>query len=336
MILMTDSEQGGIILIALVILFAVGFIYMGISTSIDRKNNIKLVENTLKPILGGIDIEIKNQLIELSKWVIACEKCNHRSFRVKTLENISLIYTCNSCNKNKTLKYDNTFYHIHPIPKLNDLFSKMIMEMNKYNLPSKYVESKREGYDWQKPLSDLMDSLNYNYFTFKNYQKHTKWLSDTENLTFNSEGSEMEKVVEELENKKIKKLSPNRKDLNDKVIKEWSYKKITTGSKSEIIKNWAKKSGFECIDGSKCNGVKFQDLPNNEITFGHIIPQSWGVEYPHMLKIIHHPDNLYLTCKSCNSSLNSNFPQTELKNKISKREGTIGDWLRTHIRDFEH
>ena len=89
------------------------------------------------------------------------------------------------------------------------------------------------------------------------------------------------------------------------------------------------------IDGSKCNGVKFQDLPNNEITFGHIIPQSWGTEYPHILKTIHHPDNLYLTCKSCNSSLNSNFPQTELKNKISKREGTIGDWLRTHIRDFE-
>lgn len=335
MILMTDSEQGGIILVVLGILFVVGFIYMGISTGIEKRNNIKLVEKTLKPKLGGIDIEVNNQLNKLSKWVISCEKCNQNSFRIKSLDNISLTYACNNCNKNKTLKYDNTFFLIDPIPKLNDLFNEMIREMNKYDLPSKYVKSKRDDHGWEKPLSDFMDNLTYKYFTFKAFQKHTKWLSDVENLSFHGEGSEMEKVVEELENKKIKKLSPNRKDLSDKIIKEWSYKRITTGSKSEIIKNWARKSGLECIDGSKCNGVKFQDLPNNEITFGHIIPQSWGTEYPHMLKTIHHPDNLYLTCKSCNSSLNSNFPQTELKNKISKREGTIGDWLRTHIRDFE-
>ena len=56
---MTDSEQGGIILVVLGVLFVIGFIYMGISTSIDRKNNVTLVENTLKPKLGGIDIEIK-------------------------------------------------------------------------------------------------------------------------------------------------------------------------------------------------------------------------------------------------------------------------------------
>ena len=335
MILMTDSEQGGIILLVLCVLLLIGFIYAGISSSIEKKQNKEFVEKTLFPKLNRLDSEIKKEVEELTKWIISCEKCNYRSFKIKSLEETKLVFTCNKCNKNTTLKYDNTFYQIKSIPKLNNLFNEIIRFMNQYNLPSKYVESNREGYDWNKSFEDLMDNLNFDYFTFNYYKKHTKWFPDVGNLTFYSEGSEMEKVVEELEKKKIKKLSPKRKDLDDKIIKEWSYKKITTGSKSEIIKNWARKSGLECIDGSKCNGVKFQDLPNNEITFGHIIPQSWGTEYPHMLKTIHHPDNLYLTCKSCNSSLNSNFPQTELKNKISKREGTIGDWLRTHIRDFE-
>ena len=38
LILMSDSEQGGIILSVLGVLFVIGFIYIGISTSIDRKN----------------------------------------------------------------------------------------------------------------------------------------------------------------------------------------------------------------------------------------------------------------------------------------------------------
>ena len=39
------------------------------------------------------------------------------------------------------------------------------------------------------------------------------------------------------------------------------------------------------------------------------------------------PDNLYLTCDKCNSSLSNNFPDLKLRKEISKR-GTIGDWLR--------
>ncbi len=42
MILMTDSEQGGIILVVLGILFIIGFIYMGISTSIEKRNKHKV------------------------------------------------------------------------------------------------------------------------------------------------------------------------------------------------------------------------------------------------------------------------------------------------------
>lgn len=334
LLLMTDSEEGTIVLLVIFGLLAIGFIYYSIQSSIDKKENQKLVVNTLKPKLGTIDSSIYQELLELSKWVNNCEKCGFMSFYIKQLEETKLVYTCNKCGKNKTLKFDNTFYKIDSIPKLNNFFQEMIYEMNKHKLPLKYVESKRNDYEWNKPISDFLDELKHDYFTFNYYKKHTNWKPDCSNLSFFSNGTEIDKVSKQLEKKKISKLSPNRKLLDKKVIKEWNYKRITTGQKGEIIKKWAKKSGLECIDGRKCGGVKFNSLPNKEITFGHIVPQSWAVEYPHMIETVHHPDNLYLTCKSCNSSLNSDFPDPELKNKISKREGTIGDWLRTHLNEF--
>ena len=42
------------------------------------------------------------------------------------------------------------------------------------------------------------------------------------------------------------------------------------------------------------------------------------------------PDNLYLTCNKCNSSLSDKFPDIKLRNNIVKY-GTIGDWLRSDI-----
>ena len=333
---MSQADEGLIIGGILLVIFIVGMIYASISSSLDKKKNKELVDKTLFPNLSKLDNEVKSIVEDLSKWVIGCEKCNNNSFRIKSLEETKLIYSCIKCNKNTSLKYDNTFYHINSIPKLKKTYKKIISYMYQHKLPLNYVESKRNGYDWNKPFEVLMNNLHYEYFTFNYYKKHTTWVENVGNITFYGEGSEMERVVKQIEEKKVEKLIPNRKDLDKGVVEEWNYKKITSSSKGEIIKKWAKKSGLKCIDGSKCGGVLFRELPNNEITFGHIIPQSWGVEYPHMIKTIHHPDNLYLSCKSCNSSLNSNFPSTELKNKISKREGTIGDWLRTHIEEFDN
>lgn len=49
--------------------------------------------------------------------------------------------------------------------------------------------------------------------------------------------------------------------------------------------------------------------------------------YTYMLDKVHHPDNLYLTCKSCNSSLGDTFLDRSFRDNIVKF-GTIGDWLR--------
>ena len=149
-----------------------------------------------------------------------------------------------------------------------------------------------------------------------------------------SDGSKLDEAKKRLQTKKIGKLETKRVPLPEKVVEEWNYKRVTSGKKGDIIKKWAKNSGLQCIDGGKCGSIEFSALENSKITFGHIIPQSWGKEYPHLLSSIHHPDNLYLTCQSCNSSLNSGFPDDELKKRISGKEGTIGDWLRNHLDDL--
>lgn len=119
-----------------------------------------------------------------------------------------------------------------------------------------------------------------------------------------------------------------RSMLDEKLAREWSYDKINTGSKGNQIKKWAKKNSLKC-PGEICGGIQFIDLRNQDIAFGHIISRNWTSAFNFMLDKVHHPDNLYLTCKKCNSSLSDNFPDKSLKKNIAKY-GTIGDWLRTN------
>tara|TARA_B110001452_G_scaffold221081_1_gene193504 strand:- start:754 stop:1122 length:369 start_codon:yes stop_codon:yes gene_type:complete len=116
--------------------------------------------------------------------------------------------------------------------------------------------------------------------------------------------------------------------LNEDIEKEWSYKRITTGKKGDLIKRWARSTDLKCPYGSKCGGVKFSRLDNTEINFGHIMAQSYAKKFPHFSDKVHHPDNLYLSCRSCNISLSDSFPYKELKDRIRDENGTIGDWIR--------
>ena len=83
----------------------------------------------------------------------------------------------------------------------------------------------------------------------------------------------------------------------------------------------------ETCPGESCNHSLFDSLNLNQIAFGHIIPQDWAHSFTYILDKKNHPDNLYLTCNKCNSSLSNNFPGLKLRKEINKR-GTIGDWLR--------
>lgn len=124
-----------------------------------------------------------------------------------------------------------------------------------------------------------------------------------------------------------------RPELDVRLAEEYSYEEIHASKKGKDIKKWYKEHGKKC-PGKDCEHVKFAELPDSEIGFGHIVSQDWARTFPHHQTTIHHPDNLYLTCKTCNSGLGNNFPN---RNKTSQEDiekaGTIGDWLRETIHD---
>lgn len=122
-----------------------------------------------------------------------------------------------------------------------------------------------------------------------------------------------------------------RFELPEQLAREWSYDKINNTPKGRKIKKWAQNTGKKC-PGQLCNkgthpNIEFKDLRMSEIAFGHLIPQNWAKAYSFMLDKVNHPDNLYLTCNSCNSSLSDSFPDKTFRDKIVQ-SGTIGDWLR--------
>jgi hypothetical protein len=63
------------------------------------------------------------------------------------------------------------------------------------------------------------------------------------------------------------------------------------------------------------------------------VSQEWTRSFTFLLDKKDHPDNLYLTCQQCNSSLSDNFPDIKLRKEIEER-GTIGDWLRKYVSDI--
>ena len=119
-----------------------------------------------------------------------------------------------------------------------------------------------------------------------------------------------------------------RRELTQTLAREWEFEKINSSEKGKKIKRFAQKRGKSC-PGTLCNHIKFAQLTNRNIAFGHIISQKWIRSFNFLLDKKDHPDNLYLSCQKCNSSLSDNFPDTKLRSEIETR-GTIGDWLRKH------
>ena len=141
----------------------------------------------------------------------------------------------------------------------------------------------------------------------------------------------------------IKRRTP----LDEKIARAWSYDKLQTSKLGNSVKHWAKRTGKKCPQCDK----KFDTFSSNtEIAFGHIVSQDWAKSFTFLLKIVNHPDNLYLTCQPCNASLGNRFPDFKnwrkisgsnetLRDKIEKYDtemgGTIGDWIRNHANDIE-
>lgn len=110
------------------------------------------------------------------------------------------------------------------------------------------------------------------------------------------------------------------------LAREYTFDRINSSQKGRKIKRWAQRRGPSC-PGTLCNHIKFDQLDSRKIAFEHIVSQEWVRSFTFLLEKKDHPDNLYLTCQKCNSSLGDRFPDSKLRNEIETR-GTIGDWLR--------
>lgn len=116
-----------------------------------------------------------------------------------------------------------------------------------------------------------------------------------------------------------------RPSLSLAIQSEFSYEHIKSSKKGNAIKKWAQ------ANNKKCPGCEkpFSDISSNKIAFGHIISQNWCQSFSFLSSKVHDPDNLYLTCSPCNSSLSKYFPDKQLQDKIIQNAyGLIGDWLR--------
>ena len=177
-----------------------------------------------------------------------------------------------------------------------------------------FVVSPAKIIDCEEDLKDIGSSLNH--------PLQLQLVNRAEALSILNLISSLDETDMEIE---------TRYELPEQLAREWSYDKINNAEKGRRIKRWAQKSGKKC-PGIICkNGatphIEFRDLPLSEISFGHIVSKNWAKAYTYMLDKVDHPDNLYLTCRSCNSSLGDTFPDKSFRSDIVK-VGTIGDWLR--------
>ena len=305
-----------------------------VTSSVQEENKVTRLSKSDSALLLK-DKEMSSLLRELSAWLNNCKKCGGNQYFIEDANTLQFVFRCSHCNAKHTLKANESFYKIEVLEKVVNCFNSMLAIMKKENLIQDYIMNIDFG-KRNASINRLVNSLENKYFSYKQLKKRIRYGADISQLKIYSEGSKLDEAIRRLETKKIDGLEKKREKIPITIVREWNYKRITSGNKGLTIKSWAKKSGLKCIDGTKCGGIKFSLLDDSDITFGHIIPQSWGKEYPHLLESIHHPDNLYLTCKSCNSSLNSGFPEQVLKNRISEQYGTIGDWLRNHLIDIEN
>jgi len=116
-----------------------------------------------------------------------------------------------------------------------------------------------------------------------------------------------------------------REPLPKSFEEQWAYDEIHDSKKGKEIIKWYRENARKCPG---C-GRLFSEFRGGDIAFGHIISQDWAGTYQHHSSTVHHPDNLYVTCKNCNSSLGNSFPNKEQTSQESiLKDGTIGDWIR--------
>lgn len=118
-----------------------------------------------------------------------------------------------------------------------------------------------------------------------------------------------------------------RLTLDSKLANQWNYNAIKADSSKALrLKKWAKEHNL-CCPGC---GKDFNSFSYSELHICHYLSQNYCECFPELSNYQHHPDNLYLGCYSCNSSLRDEIP-TGITRKNIEANGRIGDWIRADL-----
>lgn len=336
-----------VLFIALGVLFVL-MIFSKLSQESNKTQNIAEIK-VFESQLVNIENEIKNLTNLFSEWVYACKKCQNKTYNIISINNDNASIICSNCFKTYNLKYNNAFYTIKCIKDLSKKWTELEILIRNSELTKKLNNYFSHTYNFKGDIAPKWDEnyviYNYffnerhiKYFTFKYWSSKKSFILNimvTHAFKFESNGVMLDKIEKKKNQAKMGKLNPNRPALNKEITESWNYKSITRGKKSSVIKNWAKKTNQKCPDGRKCGGIYFNSLESSDIAYGHILSQDFAKTFPHHHEQVHHPDNLYLTCKSCNSSLGGNNADKDLINRIKNESGTIGDWIRNYINEIK-
>lgn len=119
--------------------------------------------------------------------------------------------------------------------------------------------------------------------------------------------------------------------LTPEEVRKWSYTSINEPQR-KMLWDCIITHGIKCghHDDSRisitCRGINSM----GDMHVGHILSQKWSKSYQVFSESVHHPDNLYLSCKSCNSSLSYGGPSRDVLQYLNENFLTIGDLLRTN------
>lgn len=97
------------------------------------------------------------------------------------------------------------------------------------------------------------------------------------------------------------------------------------------IRDYIASSEIKCAHHNDDKTKPCDGMTRNNWQVSHILSQSWSESYHIFKESVHHPDNLYLSCQSCNGSLGKGGPSERVLTYINKNHLTIGDLVRKGI-----
>ena len=121
------------------------------------------------------------------------------------------------------------------------------------------------------------------------------------------------------------------------LVKKYSYGSLQTKAQKKPIYDYIRSQNPQCSHAINTAPVtekpKWSSCPetlkaDKTTHISHIFSQNWCTAYSVFQESMNHPDNLYLSCNSCNSGLGEGCPNKETLKRINKNKLTIGDLIR--------